>query len=423
MNDPSHTRPAHTRPLHTRGVLAGARVVVGVTGSIAAYKSAALVSALTRHGARVDVILTQAGARFVTAATFAALTPGEVHTGMFAARGIPHVALAAGADILVVAPATARTLARLAHGTADDLLALTALGTRAPILVAPAMEAEMWTHPATRRNVAQLQADGVAVAGPVSGRHASGEGGEGRMVEPDALIGYIRRLLGAGGDLAGKRCLVTAGGTREPLDPVRVLGNRSSGKMGVALARAARDRGAAVTLVTSAAPPVDDAGFAIRRVATAAEMHAAVLADLPDHDLLLMAAAVADYRPAAPAERKIKKSTGGARLALDLERTDDIVAAAAGRRRTAGATSPVIVAFAAETERLEERARGKLSAKGVDLVVGNLVSRDAGNSVFGSDRNEVLLVTPGQPAEALPAMAKEQAAHHILDAARKLFAG
>lgn len=408
---------------HTRGVLAGARIVVGVTGSIAAYKSAMLVSTLAQHGARVDVILTQAGARFVTAATFAALTPGEVHTGMFAPRGIPHVALAKNADLLVVAPATTRTLARLAHGTADDLLALTALGTRAPVLVAPAMEAEMWTHPATRRNVAQLQVDGVTVAGPVSGRHASGDGGAGRMLEPDALIGYIRRLLGVGGDLAGKRCLVTAGGTREPLDPVRVLGNRSSGKMGVALARAARDRGAAVTLVTTVAPPVDDAGFDIRRVATAADMHAAVMARLPDHDLLLMAAAVADYRPAAPAEQKIKKRAGGKRLSLDLERTDDIVAAAADRRCSTDGASPVIVAFAAETEQLEERARDKLVAKRVDLVVGNLISGAAGSSVFGSDENEVLLVAPEQPTAALPAMAKEQVAHHILDAARKLLVG
>ena len=404
-----------------RGVLAGARVVVGVTGSIAAYKSAALVSALVQHGAHVDVILTEAGARFVTAATFAALTPGEVHTGMFAPRGIPHVALAADADLLVVAPATARTLARLAHGTADDLLALTALGTRAPVLAAPAMEAEMWAHPATRRNVAQLQADGVAVAGPDSGRHASGAGGVGRMLEPDALIGHIRRLLGRGGDLAGKRCLVTAGGTREPLDPVRVLGNRSSGKMGVALARAARDRGAAVTLVTTAAPPADDAGFDIRGVATAAEMHAAVMECLHEHDLLLMAAAVADYRPAAAAQRKIKKDDRGASLVLHLERTEDIVSAAARRRREHGnGGGPAIVAFAAETERLEERARAKLTGKGVDLVVGNLIAGGEGASVFGSDDNEVLLVAPEAPPVALPAMPKEQAAHHILDAARRL---
>ena len=242
-----------------RGVLGGARVVVGVTGSIAAYKAAALVSALVQHGAHVDVILTAAGARFVTAATFAALTPGTVHTDLFAARGvphgIPHVRLAAEADLLAIAPATAHTLARLAHGLADDLLALTALGTRAPVLVAPAMETEMWSHPATRRNVARLRDDGVAVAGPASGRHASGADGDGRMLEPDALIGHIRMLLGRRGDLAGKRCLVTAGGTREPLDPVRVLGNRSSGKMGLALARAARDRGAAVTLITTAEPP------------------------------------------------------------------------------------------------------------------------------------------------------------------------
>ena len=403
-----------------RGALAGARVVVGVTGSIAAYKSAALVSALVQHRARVDVILTEAGARFVTAATFAALTPGEVHTGMFAARGIPHVSLAANADLLVVAPATAHTLARLAHGIADDLLALTALGTRAPVLVAPAMEAEMWTHPATRRNVARLQADGVAVAGPASGRHASGVGGVGRMLEPEALIGHIRRLLGAGGDLAGKRCLVTAGGTREPLDPVRVLGNRSSGKMGVALARAARDRGAAVTLVTTAPPPVDDAGFDIRGVATAAEMHAAVMERLHEHDLLLMAAAVADYRPAAPAESKMKKDATGRVIRLELERTEDIVAAAARQRRAAGSRRPrVIVAFAAETEQLAERARAKLAGKGVDLVVGNLVAGRDGAGVFGADDNEVLLVAPERPTVALPVMAKEQVAHHVLDAARR----
>ena len=408
-----------------RGVLDSARVVVGVTGSIAAYKAAALVSALVQHGAHVDVILTAAGARFVTAATFAALTPGTVHTDLFAARGvphgIPHVRLAAEADLLAIAPATAHTLARLAHGLADDLLALTALGTRAPVLVAPAMETEMWSHPATRRNIAQLQADGVAVAGPARGRHASGAGGDGRMLEPDALIGHIRMLLGRRGDLAGKRCLVTAGGTREPLDPVRVLGNRSSGKMGLALARAARDRGAAVTLITTAEPPADDAGIDIQRVATAAVMHTAVMAALGTHDLLLMAAAVADYRPAAPAERKIKKDARGASLVLDLERTDDIVAAAARRRRDGGnAGCPVIVAFAAETEKLEERARAKLTGKGVDLVVGNLITGGEGASVFGSDDNEVLLVAPEQPTVALPAMAKERVAHHILDAARPL---
>jgi phosphopantothenoylcysteine decarboxylase/phosphopantothenate--cysteine ligase len=284
------------------------------------------------------------------------------------------------------------------------------------------MEAEMWTHPATRRNAAQIQADGVTVAGPVSGRHASGEGGEGRMLEPEALIGHIRLLLGKDGDLAGTRCMVTAGGTREPLDPVRVLGNRSSGKMGVALARAARDRGAAVTLITTAAPPPDDAGFDVQSVSTAAEMYAAVTDGLQNQDLLLMAAAVADYRPAAAADRKIKKSDRGDHLGLDLERTEDIVAAAAQQRRRADTRSPAIVAFAAETEKLEQRARAKLADKGVDLVVGNLISGGEGQSVFGSNNNEVLLVAPEQDTVALPAMAKEQVAHHILDAARKLIA-
>ena len=401
-----------------RGVLPGARVVVGVTGSIAAYKAALLVSSLVRHGAHVDVILTASGARFVTATTFTGLTRGSVHTDLFADRGLPHVELADRADLIVVAPATARTLARLAHGLADDLLALTVLGTRAPVLVAPAMEAGMWLHPATRRNVALLREDGVEVAGPERGRHASGAGGPGRMVEPEALLGHIRRVLGRRGDLAGVRCLTTAGGTREALDPVRVLGNRSSGKMGLALARAARDRGAEVTLVSTAPAPVDCAGIDFAPVESAAEMQAAVSARLATHDVLVMAAAVADYRPARRASHKIKKSGTGSRLELALERTDDIVAAAARQRRDAQQGPRLIVAFAAETEHLERFARTKLEQKDVDLVVANQVSNSAGDSVFGSDHNEVLLIAPDTAAVQLPPMEKEQVAHHILDAVR-----
>ena len=401
-----------------RGVLTGARVVVGVTGSIAAYKAAILVSSLVRHGADVDVIVTASGARFVTPATFTGLTRGSVHADLFAARGLPHVELAERADLIVVAPATARTLARLAHGLADDLLALAVLGTRAPVLVAPAMEAGMWLHPATQRNVALLRADGVEVAEPESGRHASGAGGPGRMVEPEALLGHIRRVLGRRGDLAGVRCLTTAGGTREALDPVRVLGNRSSGKMGLALARAARDRGAEVTLVTTAPPPVDCAGIGLAPVESAAEMQAAVSTRLASHDVLLMAAAVADYRPARRASHKIKKAGTGTRLELALERTEDIVAAAARQRRDEQGPR-VIVAFAAETENLERFARTKLEQKDVDLVVANQVSNSAGDSVFGSDHNEVLLIAPDAATVPLPPMEKEQVAHHILDAVRR----
>ena len=401
-----------------RGVLTEARVVVGVTGSIAAYKAAILVSSLVRHGAHVDVILTASGARFITPATFTGLTRGSVHADLFADRGLPHVEMAERADLIVVAPATARTLARLAHGLADDLLALTVLGNRAPVLVAPAMEAGMWLHPATQRNVALLREDGVEVAGPESGRHASGAGGPGRMVEPEALLGHIRRVLGRRGDLAGVRCLTTAGGTREALDPVRVLGNRSSGKMGLALARAARDRGAEVTLVTTAPAPVDCAGIDVVPVESAAEMQAAVSACLATHDVLVMAAAVADYRPARRASHKIKKSATGSRLELALERTEDIVAAAARQRRDAQQGPRVIVAFAAETENLERFARTKLEQKDVDLVVANQVSNSAGDSVFGSDHNEVLLVAADTATVQLPPMEKEQVAHHILDAVR-----
>lgn len=404
-----------------RGVLPGARVVVGVSGSIAAYKAATLVSSLVRGGARVDVILTAAATRFVAPATFAGLTPGAVHVDLFTGRGLPHVELAAGADLIVVAPATAHTLARMAHGLADDLLTLTLLGTRAPVLAAPAMEAEMWRHPATQRNAAQLRADGMEFAGPECGRHASGAGGPGRMVEPEALLGHVRALLGRGGDLAGVRCLTTAGGTREALDPVRVLSNRSSGKMGLALARAARDRGAEVTLITTAAAPPDGAGISVAAVETAAEMQAAVNARLASHDVLLMAAAVADYRPAAAAAHKIKKEGAGARQRLELERTDDIVAAAARQRRTAERPHGprVIVAFAAETENLEQFARRKLEQKGVDLIAANPVTASAGGSVFGSDRNELLLIAPGAATVRLPPMEKEQAAHHVLDAVRR----
>ncbi len=404
-----------------RGALPGAHLLVGVTGSIAAYKAAVLVSALIQHGARVDVVLTAAGARFVSAATFTALTPGAVCTDMFAplagATGrIPHLELARRADLIVVAPASAHTLARLAHGMADDLLSLTALSSRAPLLLAPAMEAEMWRHPATQRNLALLRGDGAAIAGPATGRHASGAGGAGRMLEPAELVGHVRLLLGRGCDLAGRGCLITAGGTREPLDPVRVLGNRSSGKMGVALARAARDRGAQVTLITTAEAPVDAAGMRVETVESAAEMQAAVTAHLETTDVLLMAAAVADYRPAAVAPQKIKKSRSGNEHHLRLQRTADIVAGAAA----AGSARPrVIVAFAAETEQLEQHARAKLAAKGADLIVGNPVTTGAGETVFGSDRNEVLLIAPDTPTVRLPLMPKEQTAHHVLDAVRR----
>ena len=259
------------------------------------------------------------------------------------------------------------------------------------------------------------------MAGPDCGRHASGAGGLGRMVEPEALLGDIRRLLGRGGDLAGLRCLTTAGGTREALDPVRVLSNRSSGKMGMALARAARDRGAEVTLITTAPAPPDCAGISLVAVESAAEMHAAVSAHLAAHDVLLMAAAVADYRPARPASQKIKKSGAGSSYQLALERTEDIVAAAAQQRRTGGdgQRPRVIVAFAAETENLERFARTKLQQKGVDLIVANPVTNTAGGSVFGSDHNEVLLIAADTATVQLPPMEKEQVAHHILDAVRR----
>lgn len=403
--------------LERPGILSGSRIVVGVTGSVAAYKSAALVSMLVRHGALVDVILSTSGARFVTPTTFSALTKGEVLTELFNDEGIPHIRLAKRSDLIIVAPATANTIGRIANGITDDLLLLTILGTRSPIVIAPAMEEEMWLNPATQRNIATLTEDGMLIAGPVSGRHASGAFGTGRMMEPDALIGYIRQKLGSQGDLTGYRCLVTAGGTREALDPVRMIGNRSSGKMGVALARAARDRGAQVTLVTTSSFPPDDAGFNMISVESSSEMKNAVNERLGENDVLLMAAAVADYRPVTNATKKIKKEEKNQPYQLKLEPTEDIVADAAKSRSNGLTNSPkVIVSFAAETEQLEYHAQKKLRQKGVDMVIGNLVSTGKQGNVFGSDFNKVILVMPDTEPIAFPAMEKEQVAHHIFDA-------
>jgi phosphopantothenoylcysteine decarboxylase/phosphopantothenate--cysteine ligase len=319
------------------------------------------------------------------------------------------VGLAEGADLLLIAPATANLLAKLAHGFADDLLTVTALAARAPLMVAPAMDAGMFEHPATQANLATLSARGAVVLGPAEGRMASGLVGRGRMLEPEEIVGHVRRALGRGGPLAGRRVVVSAGGTEEPVDPVRVLSNRSSGKQGFALAQAALDRGAEVTLVAGPCALPSPVGAMRVDVRTAREMADAVLEASRSSDVLVMAAAVADFRPARPAREKLRKEAGVP--ALELERTPDILAAVADARARSGRPA-VVVGFAAQTGNLLDSAREKLAKKRLSLIVANDVGpADAG---FGTDTNRVTLIDASGDVEELPLLPKAEVAERIL---------
>ena len=388
------------------GPFHGKRVLLGVSGSIAAYKAVEIASALTQRGALVDTLMTPSATKFVTPLTFRSVTGRPALTDLFDAgspEAVEHVALAQAADLLAVAPATAHVMAKLALGLADDPISLTALATAAPLLVAPAMDAHMWEHPAVQRNAQTLRERGAVIVGPDEGRLASGLMGWGRLAGADELLGRMAQALGANGDLRGRAVVVSAGGTREPLDPVRVLTNRSSGKMGYAVAEAARDRGADVTLVTSAGLP-PPAGVRAVRAETAEEMGRAVREAAATADALVMAAAVADYRPAAPSERKIKKADGGAGLSLSLERTEDILASVPD--------GVVKVAFAAESDDLLANARAKLRSKRADLVAANDVTLPGAG--FGADANKIWLVDADGETE-LPLLPKYDAAAAILD--------
>ncbi len=396
-------------------VLQGKHIVLGVTGSIAAYKAVALASHLVQAGAVVDVIMTEAAMKLIQPLSFQAITHRQVQTDMFhllAETEIGHVTLAKQADLLVIAPATANILARLAHGLADDMLSTTALATAAPILVAPAMETGMWENPATQENVARLKERGVVVVGPEPGYLASGASGLGRMTEPEALVEHIRMVLGARGDLAGRRLVVTAGGTHEPFDPVRFVGNHSSGKMGYALAEAARDRGAQVTLIsgpTALTPPL---GVNFTQVRTAQQMRDAVFAALPDADALIMAAAVADYRPVVAAEHKLKKTADS--LILELQRNPDILAEVAQWQATSR-PNLVVVGFAAESEDLIANAWAKLEKKRLDLIVANPVPE-----TFGEDRSQAILINREGGMIQLDPLPKIDVAERILDRVSEL---
>ena len=377
-------------------LLQNKRIVLAVTGSIAAYKAVDLASKLTQAGAWVDVIMTEAAERFVTPLTFQSVTGRPVYTHLWENESsgalpthIAHVGLAESANLFIVAPATANTLAKLAHGLADDLLTVTALATRCPVVVAPAMDGSMYQHAATQANVATLRQRGITVIEPEMGRFASGLVGQGRLPETPTLMGHIRLALGREGSLAGKKVIVTAGGTHEAIDPVRFITNRSSGKQGYALAQAALDAGAAVTLVTASDLP-NPVGAEIIKVSSAEHMQQAVLDNLASANALLMAAAVADFRPQTRAAQKIKKKDDSDDAPTNvLTRTPDILLSVKERRAASGYPQ-VVVGFAAESEKLLAHARAKLERKGLDLLIANdITAPDAG---FEVDTNRVIIL-------------------------------
>jgi len=396
-------------------VLSGKRVTLGVTGSIAAFKAVALASALHQAGAIVDVALTRDAQRFVQPLSFQAITHRPVFDDLWAPgmeTDIAHVTLGRESDLIVVAPATANMLAKLAHGLADDPVSVTALAARCPLLVAPAMDAGMFTHAATAANVAILRERGVIMVEPEEGHLASGLSGLGRLAAPETILDLIRAALGARGDLAGRRVLVTAGGTQEAIDPVRYIANHSSGKMGYALAEAARDRGAEVTLVTTPTALRVPAGITPVNVTSARSMLDAIREHYPKLDALIMAAAVGDFRVEAPAEQKVKR--GEHALDLRLVPNPDLLAATA--ELASPQARPVRVGFAAETEDLIAHATEKLARKSLDLIVAN----DVSNNVFGADSDQVtLLWSDGRRAD-FPRLPKTAVAEQVLDAIRAL---
>lgn len=386
-------------------VLRGKRILLGVCGSIAAFKAVALASQLTQAEAEVTTILTRDAARFVTPLSFTSVTQRPAHVDLYTPDPgrILHVALAEEADLLAVIPATANTLARMAQGLSDNLLACTFLSTQAPVLVAPAMDGGMYTNAATQASISTLRDSGVHVVEPLEGRAASGLVAKGRMPEVDALIAEIRMVLGRNGPLAGKAVVVSAGGTQEPLDPVRYIGNRSSGKMGFALAEAARDCGARVILIQGATTAPTPVGMTVVTATTAAEMLAAVNEHANGADALIMAAAVADYRPETSRSQKAKRT--GDPLTLKLVENEDILASVP---RTL-----VKVGFAAETEDMLKHAEKKVTSKSADIIVANDVSQP--DSGFGTDTNRVVFLSRDGPPEPLPLLAKSEVAAVILE--------
>ncbi|MEC7913612.1 MAG: bifunctional phosphopantothenoylcysteine decarboxylase/phosphopantothenate--cysteine ligase CoaBC [Chloroflexota bacterium] len=390
------------------------RVVLGVTGSIACYKAADLASKLVQNGALVDVILTSAATQFVSELTFRSITHRSVFTDLYSSESelsINHVALAETADIIIVAPTTANTIAKIANGISDDVLTTTILATRAPIIIAPAMDANMFDNAATQANVTTLITRGVFIAGPANGRLASGLIGQGRMVEPSNIISSASMILGKDGDFSGKKIVVSAGGTEEAIDPVRNITNRSSGKMGYAIAEAARDRGAVVSLVAGPNAIPKPVGILVTNVQSAEEMKKVIETECDGADALIMAAAVADWRPLKKMDSKAKKSTSDT-WSLELVKNPDIIGSIKN-------DSLIKVGFAAESENLIENSKTKVKSKNLDFIVANdITAKDSGFSV---DTNKVTIIHANGNIESLPLMSKYDVGHSILDRVKSGF--
>ncbi|QUI30734.1 bifunctional phosphopantothenoylcysteine decarboxylase/phosphopantothenate--cysteine ligase CoaBC [Streptomyces alfalfae] len=409
----------HPSAGETKAVAEKPKVVLGVSGGIAAYKACELLRRLTESGHDVRVVPTASALHFVGAATWSALSGNPVSTEVWSdVHEVPHVRIGQGADLVVVAPATADMLAKAAHGLADDLLTNTLLTARCPVVFAPAMHTEMWEHPATQENVATLRRRGALVVEPAVGRLTGVDTGKGRFPDPVELFEVVRRVLARGDlaqDLAGRHVVVSAGGTREPLDPVRFLGNRSSGKQGYALARCAAARGARVTLVAANAALPDPAGVDVVPVGTAVQLREAVLKAAADADAVVMAAAVADFRPETYAAGKIKKKDGEEPAPIALVRNPDILAEIAGERPRPG---QVIVGFAAETDAVLANGRAKLARKGCDLLVVNEVGE---RKTFGAEENEAVVLGADGSETPVPHGPKEALADTVWDlVARRL---
>jgi phosphopantothenoylcysteine decarboxylase/phosphopantothenate--cysteine ligase len=398
-------------------ILAEKRILLGVTGGIAVYKSVEIVSRLVKAQADVRVLMTEAAQKFVSPLTFGAMSGHAPVTNLwqlYEGEKIGHVTLAHEADLFIIAPLTANTMARLAQGIADDPITATALSTRAPMLLAPAMETNMWEHPATQANLAKLREWGATIVGPEAGRLASGVSGVGRMSEPAVIVEHARLILGRTGPLSGLRITITSGGTREWVDPVRFMGNRASGKMGVALAEVARDLGAEVNLVYGAMTVPPPMGVNLVQAERAEDMLNAVMGLLSETDVLISAAAIADFRPVTTHERKLKKGVGEE---IRLERTPDVLKAVGEQRKELGQPK-LVVGFAAETDDLIANARAKMEKKNLDMIVANDVTApDAG---FGVDTNRVLIITRDGAVDRLPLMSKEDVAFNILHRIRGL---
>lgn len=395
-------------------VLKGQRIILAVSGSIACYKIVDLASKLNQAGALVDVIMTEAAQRFVTPLAFQSVTGRPVFTDMWDDRShVQHVNLAEEADLMVIAPATANTLAKLAHGMADNLLSLTAIGLRAPLLFVPAMDGGMYAHPAMSANVQTLINRGAYQAGPAEGRMASGLVGKGRMIEPAEIFGHIRVALGHSGALKDRRVVVTAGPTREAIDPVRFITNRSTGRQGVALAQAAVDAGAYVTLIAGPINVATPIGAEVVSVTSTQEMHDATVEACKVADILLMSAAVSDFRPATQADQKIKKTDAEAwGMAIGLERTLDILQGIKTQRDQYGIPK-IVLGFAAETQNAFEYGRGKLIRKGLDFIAINDVT--APGAGFGVPTNRVMLLSKNGQVVQMPLQSKAEVAEQIIE--------